>query len=793
MSQLAVTHKASEGWVPMSQYDSTKWSLGDLIKRRTDIATNGSGSPYISGIANNVARPFETNAAVGGIYPHVIRWSNKYFRYSNGTVTVSGTTVTGTGTSWLSTGITINVNIGFGTTDYTQITTWYNIDSIQSNTGLTLSSVATTYTGATPYVIENFQQIDWVFLADGSGAALTRKLQLYEFNRMNSVWAWKGYVTLTPQQTGTHTIHGNIMTYDTYTTGTVAVTAQYVTGTNSTWIIDRMNVGSRIGFGTTDPTQIKTWYYVASITGDTAMTLTQPVTTTISAGTSYVLEDLRNVMNTVNGTSGGVYLTKGLNHDDFTSLGTTISFATSSDLVKAVYWLKDAATILNVTSCGLALEPRTDWLTQYLYSIDSATIKIYKFNIRKALTVSSGIDLTAFQYATGNQAVSGTLSSANNGRFAIAKHGPCANIPAIYYVTTTRVYCTPTAAIVNGSTTFLQYTMMEIPPGSVNTFAATGVLANISYDSTIDRFIITSTGASGARSYVTQYRTDGGQFDHIFLIDDKQLDQSTADATTTPHPSITALNHDPWFEGGLLYLASVGTAANTNFVHAVPIGIDWVYASSTIQRAITPAFNTPNAIGYVGQFTWRDSIIGGDLLGKRADAFRMYYRTIGISDNSGGWNLISEPPDLSGALGSTQIQFMYEFRGITDYCIPARIFGTGIIYNDSSSDTHFRFSGGFSSVTNKQFVFRFVTAFGASYGNITPTLYIRLYDDVTGALLIQDNSATPTYGTWAKGTTDGAPSGAYNTSDLTNTTTYIGYTPTSLGTNIKVRAVLTLS
>ena len=45
MSQLAVTHKASEGWVPMSQYDSTKWSLGDLIKRRTDIATNGSGSP----------------------------------------------------------------------------------------------------------------------------------------------------------------------------------------------------------------------------------------------------------------------------------------------------------------------------------------------------------------------------------------------------------------------------------------------------------------------------------------------------------------------------------------------------------------------------------------------------------------------------------------------------------------------------------------------------------------------------------------------------------------------------
>jgi hypothetical protein len=793
MAQLAVIHKASEGWAPMSQYDSTKWTLGDLIKRRTDISTNGSGTPYVGPCAVGLARPFEQSAATSGIFPWVTRWSNKNFRYTGGTVTVSGTTVTGIGTTWMSSGIAINVNIGFGSSDERQITTWYNIDSIQSNTGLTLSSVATTYSGATAYVIENFQQIDWVFLADNLSAALTRKIQLYEYNRLNSTFSWKGYETITPQAAGTHTMKSLRMTYDLYTTGTVSVTNQYVSGVGTTWTTDRMCVGSRIGFGTNDPAQIKTWYIISTITGDTSLTLTIPSTISYSAGTSYVIEDLRGVLLTTNTTNGGLFIAKGLNHDDFTTGGTTVPFASSTDNIKATYWLKDASTINNVTGCGLALEPRTDWITQMVYVLDSATVKIYKYNIRKALTLSSGADLTAFQYVTGNQAVSGTLSATNNGRFAIARHGPCANIPAIYFVTTTRIYCTPTSAIVNGSTTFLQYTMMEIPPGSVNTFAATGGLACIEYSDPIDKFIVTSTGAAGVRSYVTQFRTDGAQMDHIFLIDDKQINQSLADGGITPHPVILVLTQTPWSEGGMLYMTTLGNAANTNFLYAVPTSVDWTYASLTNQRAITPVFNTPNAINYIGQFTWRDSILGSDLLGKRTDAFRMYYRTVGISDNSGSWILIAEPPDFSGIAGSNQIQFMYEFRAITDYCIPARIFGTGIIYQDSSSDVHFRFSGGFSSATNKQFVFRFVTAFGTSYGNVTPTLYIRLYDDVTGALLVQDNSATPTYGTWAKGTIDGAPSGMYTTTDKTNDTTYIGYTPTSLGSNIKVRAVLTLS
>jgi hypothetical protein len=65
-----------------------------------------------------------------------------------------------------------------------------------------------------------------------------------------------------------------------------------------------------------------------------------------------------------------------------------------------------------------------------------------------------------------------------------------------------------------------------------------------------------------------------------------------------------------------------------------------------------------------------------------------------------------------------------------------------------------------------------------------------LYNAVTGDLLIDDSTVSPD-GTWEK-TTDGTTWSAYGTlSDKSNETTYIRYTPASLGDNIKVRAVLT--
>lgn len=795
MAQLAVIKKASEGVRPLSQYNQDKWSLGDLIKKRTDIGS----IPFIGPMVTSVARPVEQSAAIPGVYPHVVRWANKAAIYSTGTVAVSGTAVTGNGTAWLSGGIALTTLIGFGSTDPDQITTWYNIDSITSDTALVLSTSAGTIGAGSSYVIKNILQIDWVFLCDNATAAITRRIQLYEYNRENSTWGWRGFITITPTATATHTARSLRMDYQKYDVGTVAVTNGSVTGTNTLWQTNRMvgagtTMAGRIGFGSTDPTQIKTWYYVNTITGEGAMTISMNASTnvaptlSIGAGTPYVLEDLRAYMLTTNTTNGGLFVAKGLSYADFTSGGTTIPIAAGTDNLKQTYWLKDASTLTNTGGAGIAMEPMTDWVTRNVYVLDTATIKIFKYNVRSALTLTGAAATNAFILATGNQAVTGTLSQVNNGRYGVLNHGPASGTPAIYFVTTTRIYCVPTANITSGSTTFLTYTMTEVPPGGVSTFAATGALSSVEIADTIDRLVVTSTGSAGVRSYVTQYNTSGSAMDHIFLIDSKQLDQSSADSSVAIHPSISALAHTPWAEAGLLYLASVGTTAAANFLHAQPIGVDWTYASvAPIQRAISPRMSTPNAIKFVSCFSIRDKMIGGDLLGKSTDPMRMYYRTTGISDNSGGWNSVAEGNDLSAVAGANEIQFMMEFRGITDYCIGARIFSIGVIYEDGSTDSHYRFSGTLSSAASKRFAFRFATAFGST----VPRLRLRLYNDVTNALLRDDDSTTQAV-TWEKSTNDGGAWGSYDTTDKGNDTTYIRITDAALGDNIKVRAVLTL-
>ena len=796
MAQLAAIKKVSGiGWNPSTQYNKDRWVLGSLIKKRTDL-----GTPFIGPMVNAVGRPNETVTPIPGIFPHAIQWANKNERYTTGSVTVSGTAVTGSGTSWLSGGIAVGTCIGFGTTDPELVTSWYSIDSITDDTHIVLATSAGTYAGGTAYVIENIKQIDWVFIGDNATAAATRRIQLFEMDRSNSSLSFKGYVTMTMNAGGNQTLRGFRAIYDKYTTGTVQVATATVTGTGTNWQTNKMVAGntlmsSRIGFGSTDPTQIKTWYYINTITAEGNLTISTSAASnvaaniTVPAGTAYVIEDLRIAFVTTcaTATNGGLFIAKGLSYADFVPAGTTIAFASATDSIKEVCWLADASTVTNTAACGIAIEPKTDWSNHNVYVLDTATVKIFKYNIRKALTLTTGKDTTTLVLATGNQAVTGTIQQNNNGRFYTASHGPASGLPAIYFVTTTRIYCVKISSITSGSTTFLDYQMTEVPPGGVATYAATGAMYSIEVADSIDRFIVISSGSAGVRSYVTQFRTDGGQMDHIFLTDDKQQDQTTVDGNVAIHPSIMAVPQTPWSEGGLLYLQGVSTASASNTLHTVALGAESTYAGTTGQYAISPEISTPNAVKYVYPMVCCDMLVGNDIIGKRTDAFRLYYRSSGISDNSGSWTEVTVPYDMTGIAGASSIQFRFDFKTITDFCVPARILSVGIIYEDSSTDSHYRFSGSMSSAASKYFAFRFVSTFGTT----VPTLRIRLYNDVTGALLVDDNTASPS-GTFQKSTNDGGAWGSYDTSDKANETTYIRYTPASLGDNIKVRAVLTL-
>lgn len=648
------------------------------------------------------------------------------------------------------------------------------------------------YPGIYPHVIRWSDEVDWVFLADNSTAAATRKIIMYTYNRTSCAWGYIGLITLTYPTTTNHTIRSLRMLYNKYTTGTVSVSGTAVTGSGTGWVTDRMSVGCRIGFGSIDPTQISVWYYVSAIGSDTSITLTN-AGPTLSSGTSYVIEDLSCITVTTNATTtnGGVFLTKGLNRDIFTAVGTTIPAATTVDNIRAVYWLADAGTVTNIGTSGSGLVPKTDWQNQDFYVLNTPSAgnySVYKYNIRKSLTLSSGKDTTTLIFKTGNQAVTGTVSQTNNCRYGTLNHGPATGVPALYFVTTSRIYCAKISSISDSSTTWIDYTMVEIPPGGTSTFGANGALACVEIADTLDRLIVVSSGSAGARSYITKFNNTSDPMDHIFLVDDKQIDQSSVDSGTVPHPSILATQQSPWGEGGILYLASVGTTAATNLLHITPVGADWQYASITGQRLISPVFSCPNNSQFKRFYAIRDAFQGSVNLGKPCDPFRTYYRTSGINDNSGSWTLIPDGNDLSGVGTSDQIQLMFEFKCISDICVPARLFSAGIVYEDLSTDSHFQPSVANSSQTDKRFAWRFSTAFGAT----VPTLRIRLYDAVNGGGALVDDDSVKQSGTWEKSINGGTTWTAFNTNDLTNDNTYIRFTPVSLGDNIKVRALLTL-
>lgn len=803
MSLTAVEKYASTFVADKLVYNPDKWNLSSLMQQRKDVGN----LPFIGPSIVGVARPFEQSVGIPGQMTWAMQWVDKIGCYTTGTVSVSGADVTGVSTAWKTAGVPIGAKIGFGSTDKDQITQWYGITDIATDTSIVLDKSAGTITAGTAFCIDMTMQKDWVFLADGASAAATRRLVMYEYNRVTSEFTWNGYVTLTFPTTTNHTIRGFRMTYDLYTAGTVAVSGATVTGTGTSWVTDRLTkaqstmAGSRIGFGSKIPSQIKQWYHINAISADGTMTIAVNATgtlvaanITIPAGTDYVIEDLRAIVLTTNATTanGGLFLVKGLSKEKFVSSGSTI-LGTATTGVDAnmcnVYWLADAATNTFIAGCGLAICPKTSWQSQVIYAITSTGgCAILKFNIRAALSITSGSaapykDITAYQLITGAATITGTLSATNNGRYANAGHGPLSGQDALYFVTTTRIYGVPLSAITAGATTFLNNIMLEIPPGGAVSYATIGGFGCIEYASNIDRFIVMNTTYKG---YVTKFRTDSGPMDHYIFADDRQTDQASADTGMTPHPTPAGGLLYPWAEAGILYIARGSTSAQNN-LHAVPIGADWNYTDITGERVISPKLLTPNCYKFHRFYFVRDKLIGNMNFGKSADPVKIFYRTTGIDDNTGAWTELPEPYDLTGVDGATSIQFAFTFKCISDFCVPTRLFLLGVIYEDLSTDSHFEPSVALSIAATKQFAWKFTNEFGAT----VPTLRIRLYNADTDGLLLDDNSANPAYGTWGKSTDGGVNWTAYNTNDRANGTTYIRYIPSSLGDNLTVRALLT--
>ena len=176
---------------------------------------------------------------------------------------------------------------------------------------------------------------------------------------------------------------------------------------------------------------------------------------------------------------------------------------------------------------------------------------------------------------------------------------------------------------------------------------------------------------------------------------------------------------------------------------------------------------------------------GGDSLGSSTDSFKVYARTSGIDDNSGGWTLLNPNLDLTGLTPGTHIQFKITFETLSDLCIPTKIYSVCCVYEDGSQDYHYEQSLTYSSAQDRTFAWRQAQ----SWGSNIPNLRIRLYNIATGLLIHDDDITSSLLGTWQY-STNGTVWNSWDASqDVVGN--YIRYTATTLPNNITVRALLT--
>jgi hypothetical protein len=604
--------------------------------------------------------------------------------------------------------------------------------------------------GGFPHMLK-ISSTKWaIVLADISTAATLRNFMLYIYDLSANTLTYSGAISFTWPTAAT--VRAIRLQRSTTSTGTVAVSGTAVTGTGTDWFTKRINAGARIGFGSTNPDNITTWYDIApatAITSDSSLTLASSAGT-IASGTPYIIEDYSLIVATTNATTtdGGIRVIKGLSLSSacwsLTATATAIALASATDNLRAVYWLKDASTVTNIVAAGFALDAvSADNLTQNLYVLDgsSTTAKIYVYNVKKALTLSSGVDLTAYQFVTGAPTVTGNVSQNFNCRIATLNHGAGSGVNCLYFTTTTRLYRCPLTSITSGSTTFLADSMVEVPPGSTNTIPATNSMSSLEFFDSLDRLGWISNSATAFKSYVTQYRTDSSQLDHIWLGDSKVQHQSSSDATAYPYPSTDSTLMTTYADGGLCVLARHGTTAALNQIYLIPIAAHWGYQNKAPYNVyITPAIQTPGASKF-----WRLCVneaqnIGGDTLGISPEGYKVYYRTSGITDNSGAWTLLPANFDMSGITAATSIQFKFEFKILSLTCVPARIFGLYLIYEvQDDIPSSLRWNMDDSSATDGTTGFIQSTSFSV-FPNVMQIDYYR--SDTNADVLTQSSSST---------------------------------------------------
>lgn len=590
-----------------------------------------------------------------------------------------------------------------------------------------------------------------------------------------------------------------------YSSGSVTVNGTTVTGSSTNWATNRIFQGSRIGFGTTNPTAVTQWYDIADVPTESNLTLTSPVPVNLSPGTSYVIEELKLYIPMQHATQAynGVVVVGGLSETTFTNVGTVVNAYTGSaqDRQRGFYRIADFVTgsLIQVPQV-IELEPPTSPTSQngYLLASNSGNTQIQysRFNVlfpvsQSNMAWSSSIS-ESFGVSTGFFS-GGTPQTTL--KLATTKHGPGSGSLNLYTVNPGafgsvggRIYRTPVSAITSGSTSFIIDSCLEVPPGSVETSQFTG-FSFVDYSPTTDRFYVQGlTTAPFNVMNVTQYNVIGDPLERQVLNGVYSLNKVSSDPNRPAMFNINGTRPNYAVNNDMMYVVTGTGTSGTYILYNIPIGADYKTATTTKQWVSFPVINTNNALAYYNVQPKSMDYLGSDNLGFRAERVKLYYRTSGIGDDSGAWTEVPENGDLSTVAVASEIQFALAWDVLGLLALPARIYGLLFSYEDGSQDVHYQPSIAESDIANNIFAWRQVQLWSSNI----PELRIRLYNDDTNNLLLDDDTTAEALGTFEYSSDNGSTWNAWDdTQDVIGN--YIRYTATSLPANTRIRALLTLS
>jgi hypothetical protein len=637
----------------------------------------------------------------------------------------------------------------------------------------------------------------WLFYVNPLAGGGIKRIYMAEYNISANTINQLGSIYSSLNNNTSHDIRSLRSTLDFHTGGTVFVSFSAVTGFGTQWVNNGVCAGNRIGFGSTNPAEITTWYEVLSVNNNTSITIRRGVTTdgittnlNYLPGTPYVIEDLRLLYGNYAGlqnTVRGFVILKGLRKEIFNSTITTIPAATTVDNQRATYRLVDSTGgIYSTSPLGVALENKISLSEQYAYVLNYCNVascssaSFLKFNVRANLTgLTSSYSNAAYVLGTGTQSTASPYSTTN-------LFDPITNdTNNIYLTQTTRVSRIPMSAITANSTTFIVNQMVENPPGGVNTLTLTNNMENSIYLPTINRLYINNQ--AGFKNYITPYLSGSSQFERTLLINDRIQQSTYLDFNfnyLTPHTIGTQFYSSN--NSGISFLVRY-SSDNNNLIYALPLEADKDYSDTTKAFVITPKITTLSAVTYDNIYVESTNTWGNDKFLFPREIFDTYYRVSGITNDSGVWTLISQNGSMSG-ITSNEIQFKFTFRTIGNYCIPSRIHGITLSYSANTqpiSTSFYEPSLQNTNISSNIFSWRQRDNFESNI----PNLKLDIYNISNNNLLLSDSVNDSSNGIWQY-SIDGITWDSWSSS-ADNPGNYIRYSATTLSASgIKVKPIL---